>query len=69
VDRRRLSDVLENPGAWLALLLAEWIVIGAVVALLVPDTSARWAGFAVWGILVLIVTIANYRLRRWLFKS
>ena len=54
----------DNPGAWLGVLIAEFLIIGWVGSVLVPPSTPRGVQAVILVVLIVAVGVGNYRWRR-----
>jgi hypothetical protein len=55
---------LENPVIWLLLQVAEYTVVILLFRWLLPDGMPLWIGFALFGVLIAVLTVVNIAIRR-----
>ena len=55
---------LEIPFVWFGLQLVEYAIVWLLMDTFLPETTSAWAAWAIFLVLIVGLTIANYRIRR-----
>lgn len=55
---------LENPVVWILLQVAEYTVAILLLRWILPEQMPFWIGFGLWVMLIVVLTWANYAIRR-----